>query len=126
MTLCIEKESRIDDIKKAFTDCYPFLKIEFYKRQFSSPGHPEKKEIILSSPALMQLANLPDKKFIDISSSRTVGEVENAFAVLGLIAEIFRKSGNVWVETSLTSDWTLQQQNLEGEEITRHFTKKHV
>jgi len=44
--------------------------------------------------------------------------VEKDFESLGLFAEVFRKSGNVWIETSLTNDWTLQQQNLEGEEIS--------
>ncbi|HVX27352.1 MAG TPA: hypothetical protein VHB70_13470, partial [Parafilimonas sp.] len=58
---------------------------------------------------------------IDISNEVTVAELENQFGDIGLIAEVFRKSGNVWIESSLTDNWTLQQQNNEAEEISRHF-----
>ena len=62
------------------------------------------------------------KAVIDINDDVTVEELENKFASIGLIAEVLRRSGNVWIETSLTNNWTLQQQNMEGEEISRHFT----
>jgi hypothetical protein len=31
---------------------------------------------------------------------------------------VFRKSGNLWLETTMTDDWTLQQQNDHGYEIS--------
>ena len=122
MRLYIEKESQIEDIKRVFTACYPFLKIEFYKKQFSPPN-PGKKEALAARTALTNLAHLPAKRMIDLDNATTVADLENEFASLGVIAEVFRKSGNVWVETSLTNDWTLRQQNHEGEEISRHFQK---
>ena len=121
MKLYIEKESLVDDIKRVFTACYPFLKLEFYKKQNSSNNYPLKKEMISSRAPLISLDKLPAKKMIDIDNDRTVADLESEFASLGLIAEVYRKSGNVWVETSLTNDWTLAQQNFEGEEISRHF-----
>lgn len=124
MKLYIEKESLVDDIKRVFTACYPFLKLEFYKKQISPNNYSQRKEAISSRASLIGLAKVPDKRMIDIDNDRTVAELENEFASLGLVAEVFRRSGNVWVETSLTSDWTLGQQNLEGEEISRHFHKE--
>ena len=121
MRLYIEKEARVDDLKKMFTACYPFLKIEFYKKQLLPHTNTVKKEMIFINSNLVLPANSPDRNVIDLDINRTVAEVEADFASMGLFAEVFRKSGNVWVETSLTSDWTLRQQNLEGEEITRHF-----
>jgi hypothetical protein len=41
--------------------------------------------------------------------------------ILGLSAHIFRKSGNVWVETTLNNDWPLEEQNEEGKQISSHF-----
>ena len=58
---------------------------------------------------------------ISVEKTTTVAQLEGNFLALGVKAEIFRRSGNVWVETFLTSNWTLDQQNLEGEEITRHY-----
>lgn len=44
-----------------------------------------------------------------------VSELEALLSKVGLPAQVFRRSGNVWIETSLTNDWTLAQQNYEGE-----------
>lgn len=123
MKLYIEKETQVDDIKRVFTACYPFLKLEFYKKQISSNNYPLKKEVISSKAPPISLGKVAGKKMIDIDDERTVAELENEFESLGLIAEVYRKSGNVWVNTSLTNDWTLAQQNLEGEEISRHFRR---
>jgi hypothetical protein len=38
--------------------------------------------------------------------------------VYGLSVQVFRKSGNVWLETSATDNWTLRQQNNEGAELS--------
>ena len=119
MKLYLEKESQIEGIKKVFSAFYPFLKIEFYRKPLRTNNHSFKKEAISSHTALLHLPKLNSRKGIDISQNRTVKDVEKDFESLGLFAEVFRKSGNVWIETSLTNDWTLQQQNLEGEEITR-------
>ena len=64
------------------------------------------------------------KGIVNMDNDVTVAELENQFTNIGVNAEIFRRSGNVWVEASLTINWTLQQQNMEGEEISRHFNKK--
>ena len=42
-------------------------------------------------------------------------------ALLGFSVLMFRNAGNVWIETSLTEDWTLEKQNKEGELISFQF-----
>jgi|SRR5690348_3006080 len=120
MKLFIEKTSFAEDVKKVFTACYPFLKIEFYKKTFTNSQY--KKETLPLNLPLVQLMKKPAKTIINIEKNKTVAELENDFLLIGLKAEIFRKSGNVWVETSLTNNWTLQQQNAEAEELSRHLT----
>lgn len=124
MKLFIEKESMVDDIKKLFCARYPYLKIEFYKKPFCNVS--VKKEIIPVNIPLIQHAHQSSKAVINIGRNITVADLENYFSLLGLKAEIFRKSGNVWVETSLTNNWTLDQQNKEGEEISRHFSSLKI
>ena len=52
---------------------------------------------------------------INIDSYQTVDDVENAFNdCFGITVEIFRRSGNLWIETSLTDNWSLDQQNELG------------
>jgi hypothetical protein len=119
MKLFIEKGSLAEDVKKVFTACYPFLKIEFYKNPLANSQY--KKETLPLNLPLVQLMKKPAKTVISIEKNKTVAELENDFSLIGLKAEIFRKSGNVWIETSLTSNWTLQQQNAAAEELSRHF-----
>lgn len=118
MKLFIEKQTLTEDVKKIFTTSYPFLKIELYKKQVTDIDVSIKKEPVNS---LYKFIGRKDKTIIDISYEVTVAELENQFASIGLMAEVFRKSGNVWVETSLTDNWTLQQQNVEAEEISKPF-----
>jgi hypothetical protein len=120
MELNIQKESLAEDVKKTFTGHYPFLKIELYKMPVSGNHATTKKEMLPSNLPLELFTNASDKT-IDINDYITVAELEKQFALIGLTAEIFRRSGNVWVETTLTSSWTLEQQNAEGEEISKHF-----
>jgi hypothetical protein len=121
MELTIQKNILVEDVNKIFTKHYPFLKIELYK--IPAPGkHVTKKEMLPSNLPLVLFTNTTHKK-IDINSNVTVAELESQFASIGLIAEVFRKSGNVWIETILTNKWSLHQQNTEGEEISRHFVR---
>ncbi len=119
MELFIDNDSKVEDISKLFTARYPYLKIEFYKRNFTNAS--SKKEFIPFQFPLTHVIKKDLKVVINFKSNMTVAELENDFLVIGLQVEVFRKSGKVWVETSLTTSWTLQQQNLAGEEISRHF-----
>jgi hypothetical protein len=103
MEMCIEKGTPIKDIQKGFSEQYPFLKIEIVDKK-----QPAKLSSESISPG--------DIKHVDISSSRTVAQLEEDFKkLLNLPIQLFRRAGNLWIETSLTHDWTLDQQNKEGE-----------
>ncbi len=70
------------------------------------------------TPIGNKFTDLCNEGFIDIHNEITVAQLITSFAHFGLKTEIFRKFGNLWIETSLTDNWTLQQQNKAGEEIT--------
>ena len=119
MKLFIEKDSLAEDVKNIFTAYYPFLKIEFYKNPLIKSLY--KKETIPVHLPLIQQIKKQSEAVINIERNKTVAELENDFLSIGLKAEVFRKSGNVWVETSLTNNWTLQQQNAAAEELSKHL-----
>ncbi|MBK9961781.1 MAG: hypothetical protein IPP06_10775 [Saprospiraceae bacterium] len=57
---------------------------------------------------------------IEIFPSTKVSTLENKFReVFGLHVQVFRKSGNVWIETTVTDDWTLEKQNNEAESFIK-------
>ena len=50
----------------------------------------------------------------------TVVDLEQSFSdVFGLGVQIFRKSGKVWLETTVTDGWTLDEQNRQGEALSK-------
>jgi hypothetical protein len=56
---------------------------------------------------------------LDINDDTTVTDFENALIdQYGLSAQVFRRSGNLWLETTITDYWTLKQQNDHGREIS--------
>jgi len=124
MKLFIEKESNAEEVKKIFATCYPYLKIELYKKLPGDNGMIAKREPLPLNVSMNQFIQKTGKSIINMDNEVTVAELENQFTNIGMIAEIFRKSGNVWVEASLTSNWTLRQQNMEGKEISEHFITK--
>jgi hypothetical protein len=45
----------------------------------------------------------------------TVAELERLFVEnFGLNAQVFRRSGTLWLQTSATDNWTLAEQNRKG------------
>jgi hypothetical protein len=118
MTLHIGQESQIRNIQNEFNKVYPFLKIEFFKN--SSKKKPlQKSEKMNAGEKVKLVVHLNGSNKIDIGNQRTVAQLQEDFKKLfGLNALVYRKSGNLWIEPSLTDDWTLEQQNSEGEFIS--------
>ena len=52
---------------------------------------------------------------VSIRYNKTVNQlIREMEQLLDMKVGVLRRSGNVWIETTLTTDWTLEQQNSEG------------
>ena len=116
--LTLTEDRFINEIQQDFTTAFPFLKLQFFK-----PGAVRKKRqpatSLLDGNITLQAAGLTASKegTMEIKDSVTVQELENAFYnQFGLNAQVFRKSGNLWLETTMTDYRTLKDQNEHGEE----------
>ncbi|MEI9935044.1 MAG: hypothetical protein WDM71_09405 [Ferruginibacter sp.] len=124
MKITINKESLVKNVQDQFNIRYPFLKLEFFKNYSNGKAIP-KIERAGANELVKQLPGFVNEGIINIDYKRTVTELENDFKKqIGIMVEVFRRSGNVWIETSLTDDWTLEQQNKEGEQISSHFSER--
>ena len=120
----INDQLTLSDIQENFNKTFPFLDIDFFKG--SHKNH------------LLTVNHLPDKtrkigdyrlhkneKTITIHSDMSVKELSELFdEIYGLDAKVFRKSGKAWLETVLTEDWTLNEQNLQGKALTELYNDK--
>ncbi|HZG24487.1 MAG TPA: hypothetical protein VEZ17_07900 [Chitinophagaceae bacterium] len=117
MQLKITHSTIIKEIQIAFNQAYPNLWIEFYSSSGSNGNHFRAEKIQPKMP-LSSLGYIQEARYIDITHGRSVEQLEYDFCeTLGLKIKVFRKSGNVWVGTSLTGNWSLANQNWQGDQV---------
>ena len=115
--LHISHNRSINEVQQDFNRQYPFLKIEFYQNNGPNTGSPKRQHLINSLP--IAKAGLTRSGNIQLDDLMTVGQLENIFRTeFGLSAQVSRKSGVLWLETTMTDGWTLRQQNEHGKELS--------
>ena len=120
MHMKIFGERQITEVQEDFTSGYPFLKIEFFKNgAVRQDRYPANQKIDHQQKLKHASHGKKDEGDLEIKDAMSVLELENAFIdQFGLSAQVYRKSGNVWLETTMTDNWTLKQQNDHGRELT--------
>lgn len=118
-TINITDTKTIYSIQKEFNELFPFLKLEFFVQKHATHQGSHKKDMLNSGLTIMQCRKNHNEGEIILKESMRVEELEKLFQqVFGLSAQVFRKSGRSWIETTVTDDWTLKQQNDEGKELS--------
>jgi len=113
--MIIDQHKTTNQIQQEFSEIFPFLKIEFFKKSHNTFGGNSSKEIIQTKEAL----KIKSTGELHISSSMTVNELEQRFkSQFGLNIQVFRKHGKTWIETTVTDNWTLYKQNEEGKALS--------
>jgi hypothetical protein len=124
MKLKINDERTISAVQADFNRFFPYLKIEFFKAPHQI-GEGSAKNLLYDNTRYLKDCRVRHNQGeIELKDSMTVNELEEVFLhQFGLSAQVFRKSGNVWLETSATDNWTLRQQNDEGAELSVQIKK---
>lgn len=108
---------KVSEIKKTFNNKFPFLKIEFFKKKHKELQGSLKKDVILDD---FTIPTNNGTQEIVIDENMLVSEFEKQFLdKLKLSAQVFRKSGRSWLETTYTDSWSLKKQNEEGLELSK-------
>ena len=113
----ISESIKVSELKRTFNSKFPFLKIEFFKKNHKNLNGSAKKDLILDDfPIIFSVDDLS----ILINEEVTVSELEKQFNdKFNLSLQVFRKSGKSWLETTFTDGWTLKKQNQEGIELSK-------
>ena len=119
MSINVHKESLVKDVQQQFSILYPFLKIEFLKKNLTE-RRTVKGMYAMPDEMFHTLCSVKNSGTIPANEGLTVAEMEQGFKKLfGVNMQVYRKSGNVWIETTLTDKWTLKKQNQEGEQMSK-------
>ncbi len=115
MKISIKDNRKIFAIQKEFSSEFPFLKIQFFGKSNTKTGKSSIKIVKHSSKELSDCRTQHNDGDIEITPEMSVVNLEENFRdVFGLHVEILRKSGKAWLETSVTGNWSLKEQNAEG------------
>lgn len=115
MEITINDQRKIFAVQKEFSEMFPFLKLEFYSRSNMAGGAQAGKLMKHISKTIAACRTIHSSGYITIQPHMTVGELKQRFKdVYGLSAGVYRKSGEVWVETPEMGGLTLENQNIEG------------
>ncbi len=118
MNLVITKDKTIHDVQQEFNSRFPFLKLEFYKHDRANPAFRTKKHL-LPSTSLSEAGLTGDNGIINLLEEMTVAELEKNFLKkYSLDVHVSRKSGMIWLQTTMTDKWSLVKQNEHGYEIS--------
>lgn len=110
MFIEVKTGMKIKDLKKQFNAYYPNLKIELF-----ALGSEHNKSNVLDNEIEINSLKGINEAIVEFSGNSTVGNFEQLFKTqVGLAIQVFRKSGNVYLETSNTDDWTLDQEHKEA------------
>jgi len=109
--LTIHETKTIPELQKEFNLHFPFLKIEFYRES----------QMITTNERISHLQSSTHSGKIPFTKRTTVRELERVFSDdFGLQVQVLRKSGRIWLVTTSTDDWTLEEQNEEGKNLSHH------
>lgn len=111
MNLEIKKEKTLRELQEDFGKIYPYLRLDFQTRRAGMiPGD----QLTLRAAGMKT-----ENGAIVLDETMTVDELTAIFfSRFGLQVRISRKSGPVWLSTSITNSWTLGKQNEHGEALS--------
>jgi hypothetical protein len=119
--ITVDDHKEILQLQEEFNQVFPYLKLELLLAlNKQSQGGTTRFFIENNKTFELYKIHATNEKII-ITPETTVAELEEKFKeTYGLKAQVLRKSGKVWLETTITDVWTLEEQNLQGEALSKN------
>ena len=118
MIIQLLKSRTVGELQQDFNQVYPYLKVDVFKEINGSMSSGPLKQKLNKNIRLSAAGNMREGG-LEIYDAMTVGQLEKTFRErFGINAQVSRKSGPVWLETTVTDNWTLKQQNDHGRELS--------
>lgn len=116
----IQQDFDIRTVREHFAELYPYLRINFFRNKNNSQMINSQSIVFKDNVKLKEINPGFSRGAIEISDDMSILELENEFfRRFGLSVQLSRKSGNLWLDTAKTNQWTLKVQNEHGEAISQ-------
>lgn len=118
-TLTINNSMTLLQVQETFSEAFPYLRLEFFIEPHKPGQGSEKAQMVPkqwdATLVIKEIQQTTEASEIRVRPTDTVAKLEMALEKgFGLHAQVFRKSGNTWLETTRTDSETLQAQNDKG------------
>lgn len=113
MKLVVKQNHTAASLQKAFNTLFPRLSLHLFKMPHEKGEGSPKSERALPESLLAEWLDT-DEVTVELYPKMTVAELEAELQEHGIFAQVFRKSGDLWLETTRTDDWTLERVNEES------------
>jgi hypothetical protein len=122
MEIFLSSESTIRQINKEFSRFFPLLRLEFYKRKHSVGETSIYEQKFHERTSLKEINNDLRPAVITINPSDTVADLEQKLQrKFNLSVQVYRRMGDIFLETAETDSLSLEKQNSMG-----HFADRPV
>lgn len=115
MHIEINDNTSFRQIQEVFSDFYPYLKMEFYRKRHKKYESSEETDWIDPNTAIGDIKQTHVSGVLEIRPLYKVADVEKEFQQrFGLSVQILRKEKNGWEQTTGMDDFTLKELNEIG------------
>lgn len=126
MKIIIDDNSTLFEIQEEFTKMFPFLKIEFFLKKLTPTALSPHKLVKSTGKTIADYGTNDSKTSIIITPQMTVSHLEQCFnSEYGISIKVYRNSWRVWLETTVTECWTLEEQNRQGEALSGKISESN-
>lgn len=118
--MIITDEKKLVDIQREFQEKFPFLKLEFYAQPHAAGVGSSNKTLLPALSKIGEVRTVHNTGDLSINGHLKVKNLEQLFhQQYGLNVQVFRRSGELWLQTTSTDDWTLSEQNQKGQRLNK-------
>lgn len=112
----ISNNLTVQNITDQFNIAFPYLRLEFYHHAHDENHGSTKSDQVNHHTLLGQLNPALQDDDLVLDPGMTVAEFENLMnEKFQLHVQVFRKSADLWLQTTATDHWSLEKQNGKGQ-----------
>ena len=115
--MIISDDKTLREIQLEFSEKFTNLKLEFYAEAHEEGEGTSARSLLDVNQTLAAVRSVHTAGNLSIDGHKLVKTLEQDFLErFGLNVQVFRKSGDLWLQTTSTDSWSLSDQNKRGTE----------
>jgi sporulation-control protein spo0M len=113
-SMTVNPNTTVNELMCQFAEHFPFLRLALYE------GMGNKKRAASENEYVLKFGTNSVEVIFE-SSTKVRDFIDYLEKLLGWKVQILRSSGKLYIETSVTDQWTLDRQNQEGAELSSNL-----